>query len=675
MTVKGRVLVKFPAQVFATDGINITIANGVYTFSLDADLSALAGMEGEGLVRRAGDGLLTAGGDLALSEIGTRTAFTLIGNPTAVVAHPIEITVGANLSFSGSTLSALAAWTNTRLAKTANYTVVNGDKGKTLALGGNAFFTLTIGAASGFDADFAIVVENEDSDTQRGKRISPNGITSFILYPKQCVRIFNQNNVWIIDPPQQLWRPTTLPTIYVDGTNGLSTNDGLATGAGGAVATIQQGVDIVLKYIDVALTGNIPIQLADGTYTAGATITGPPRGSTTWCTIQGNESTPGNVIVSISSGACFNVLDYAGVTIRAMRLQASSGNVIGILAKAFALIDIANIEFGSVGATGIHVQITQNSVCSAVGNYAITGNAFYHVSINDGSVFDFGGATVTIGSARAFTTFAIGTGNSNITHSSASFSGAGVAGTTGVRFQSIDAKVTSSLTFPGNAAGTSVVLPPGPGTAAAPLYSQGIDTNSGWYFAGADNPAVSAGGGKVQGWTTTGSDITGLLDLSAASSGQIKFPATQNASSNVNTLDDYEEGTWTPVLTFATPGNLSVAYTAQVGSYTKNGNNVRISFHIVTSSFTHTTASGQCLITGLPFAAANVANNDHECGGLWSGITKANYTDIAGSILGSTSQVGLMASGSAQAFTTVVAADMPTGGAVTLKMTAIYQSA
>ena len=26
----------------------------------------------------------------------------------------------------------------------------------------------------------------------------------------------------------------------------------------------------------------------------------------------------------------------------------------------------------------------------------------------------------------------------------------------------------------------------------------------------------------------------------------IIFPATQNASSDVNTLDDYEEGTWTP---------------------------------------------------------------------------------------------------------------------------------
>jgi len=43
-----------------------------------------------------------------------------------------------------------------------------------------------------------------------------------------------------------------------------------------------------------------------------------------------------------------------------------------------------------------------------------------------------------------------------------------------------------------------------------------------------------------------------LLDISGASAGQIKFPATQNASADANTLDDYEEGTWTAVLSDGT---------------------------------------------------------------------------------------------------------------------------
>jgi len=56
-----------------------------------------------------------------------------------------------------------------------------------------------------------------------------------------------------------------------------------------------------------------------------------------------------------------------------------------------------------------------------------------------------------------------------------------------------------------------------------------------------------------------------LLDLSNAAAGQIKFPAAQNASANANTLDDYEEGTWSP----ASSG--TATYSFQIGTYTKIG--------------------------------------------------------------------------------------------------------
>lgn len=46
-----------------------------------------------------------------------------------------------------------------------------------------------------------------------------------------------------------------------------------------------------------------------------------------------------------------------------------------------------------------------------------------------------------------------------------------------------------------------------------------------------------------------GGTNNGLLDISGAAGGQIKFPATQNASADANTLDDYEEGTFTGTLT------------------------------------------------------------------------------------------------------------------------------
>lgn len=92
----------------------------------------------------------------------------------------------------------------------------------------------------------------------------------------------------------------------------------------------------------------------------------------------------------------------------------------------------------------------------------------------------------------------------------------------------------------------------------------------------------------------------GVVDLLA---GQIKFPASQSASTDVNTLDDYEEGTWTVTLTASTPGTLSVSYGNRAAWYTKIGRQVIAGFYL-TWSMTKGNASGDILLSGLPFTAA-----------------------------------------------------------------------
>jgi hypothetical protein len=89
----------------------------------------------------------------------------------------------------------------------------------------------------------------------------------------------------------------------------------------------------------------------------------------------------------------------------------------------------------------------------------------------------------------------------------------------------------------------------------------------------------------------------------AASGSGITFPATQSASTDVNTLDDYEEGTWTPVLSFG-GGSVAITYTFQTGYYTKIGNTVTVQYCIFLSN--KGTSTGNCLISGLPFTIANV---------------------------------------------------------------------
>lgn len=120
--------------------------------------------------------------------------------------------------------------------------------------------------------------------------------------------------------------------------------------------------------------------------------------------------------------------------------------------------------------------------------------------------------------------------------------------------------------------------------------------------------SVSLAGKTMSGGTFSGPTVTSTLTLTG---GQIAFPAVQVPSANVNTLDDYEEGTFTPVLTFVTPGTSSVVYSTQTGVYTKIGDLVTVCIILVTTTFTVGTAAGNVIITGLPFtvntstAAAN----------------------------------------------------------------------
>jgi hypothetical protein len=86
----------------------------------------------------------------------------------------------------------------------------------------------------------------------------------------------------------------------------------------------------------------------------------------------------------------------------------------------------------------------------------------------------------------------------------------------------------------------------------------------------------------------------------AATGAGITFPATQSASTDVNTLDDYEEGTWTPTTVIA-----GATYTAQTGTYTKIGRQVTVLGFLAWSA--HTGAGGNLVIGGLPFAASSTA--------------------------------------------------------------------
>jgi len=115
---------------------------------------------------------------------------------------------------------------------------------------------------------------------------------------------------------------------------------------------------------------------------------------------------------------------------------------------------------------------------------------------------------------------------------------------------------------------------------------------------GSERLRITSAGNVGIGTTTpaTRLDVSGSIRTSTG----VLF-GTDTASAN--TLDDYEEGVWTPVYSPAS-GSFTTLTMDNVGAfYTKIGNMVHCSALIRTSDVDATGASGNLLIGGLPFTA------------------------------------------------------------------------
>jgi hypothetical protein len=120
---------------------------------------------------------------------------------------------------------------------------------------------------------------------------------------------------------------------------------------------------------------------------------------------------------------------------------------------------------------------------------------------------------------------------------------------------------------------------------------------------------IHASGGVSIGNTTDPG--AGVLFVSSG----VRFPATQSASADVNTLDDYEEGTFTPTVIGTTSAGTAI-YLGQSGVYTKVGRQVTVNVYVQYNSGTGT---GKLKLAGLPFTSS--ATNLSACSvGVFSNI-------------------------------------------------------
>jgi hypothetical protein len=240
-------------------------------------------------------------------------------------------------------------------------------------------------------------------------------------------------------------------------TDGSDSNTGLVDSAGGAFLTIQKAIN-VLNTVDgggFAAT----IQVRTGTFTGGANFSTPFIGFST-VQLQGDTTTPTNVVISTTSKPAILVDNGTVVFIRGFRLTTTtSGDLVRANNQAIANIN-GNMNYGS-SAEG-HLFAFTNATINILAAYTISGGGTFHLvgataTINNtGLVF-----TVTVTGTPAFLQFARADRLGLVNFFGAAFSGAA----TGTRYLSQANGVVftnggGANYFPGDAPG---IIPVGSG--------------------------------------------------------------------------------------------------------------------------------------------------------------------------------------------------------------------
>jgi hypothetical protein len=428
-------------------------------------------------------------GVTGFSSVGPCAANTVVGgtgastDPTCQSLGTVAGNQSANTVFAGPPSGGAAApafravvaadlppgmLTNTLLSKTANYTLATGDCGSTLTLGGAAFYTLTVNAASGYPSTCAVLVVN--TDTGRGKKMAVNGTTvghEDMLWPLQSFALLNVNNVWrVVNGPAHRWDLRANISMFVDVTNGNNGNDGLAAGSGNAFATIQRAVDTIINHLDLSgqsvtvsvAAGNYPENIVLGNYIGARASFGFKQ-----VLIRATDATCANTKINPTSGiGIFSTGNNPPITFEGFQIESPGNSVQLVNMDSGGLVALKAICFGAT--TNAHMVSIFNGSRIAIieSNYSVVGGGSVHEDAAYGaSIYHQAGLTATLTGTPAFAIWARALNGANIFTNGTTYSGSASAGT-----QRYSASVNGTIDT-----GNNNALP---GGTAGQVYSGGV---------------------------------------------------------------------------------------------------------------------------------------------------------------------------------------------------------
>lgn len=389
----------------------------------------------------------TSASALAVGRQGATDPVLKVNASTASVATGISITGAA--AAGGVAVAAISSGTNENLT-------VDAKGSGTITLGGTSTGAITLTRATTMSAALTYGgVTLTNAVTGTGKMVldtSPTIATASLGSSTATTQSARDNSTKLattayVDTATRE-KLSAARTYYVR-TDGSDSNNGLANTAGGAFLTIQKAIDVTHGLDINGYT--VTINVADGTYTAGVSVTRPFVGGDVY--LYGNTTTPGNCVINLSNGTGIYVVNYAALTVGGFKITPGSGGYCMVCKQYGLLVALQKMEYGT---STIDFYCTTNGTITVSADYNKAGNTGYHIACDTYATVNCYNRTVTTSATPVFSSYYAFADNLSFIYA---FGNTYTGGATGTRYLSRNNSVInvggSATYFPGDVAGST----------------------------------------------------------------------------------------------------------------------------------------------------------------------------------------------------------------------------